>query len=68
MDSHQAHIIEYSGTVELQILIRIQFCECNNYLLVYYMLNAKKYNVSIAKIDYLQTLNVFPLTHHIIMC
>ena len=23
MDSHQAHIIEYSGTVELQILIRI---------------------------------------------
>ena len=27
MDSHQAHNIEYSGTVELQILIRIQFCE-----------------------------------------
>ena len=28
----------------------------------------QKYNVSIAKIDYLQTLNVFTLTHHIIMC
>ena len=27
MDSHQAHKIEYSGTVELQMLIRIQFCE-----------------------------------------
>ena len=32
------------------------------------MLNAKNYYVSIAKIDYLQTLNVFTLTHHIIMC
>ena len=28
----------------------------------------QKYNVSIAKIDYLQTLNVFTLTHHIVMC
>ena len=28
----------------------------------------QKYNVSIAKIDYLQTLNVVTLTHHIIMC
>ena len=25
-------------------------------------------HVSIAKIDYLQTLNEFTLTHHIIMC
>ena len=31
------------------------------------MLNAK-IHVSIAKIDYLQTLNVFTLTHYIIMC
>ena len=36
MDSHQAHIIEYSGTVELQILIRIQFCELTSLFLKEY--------------------------------
>ena len=36
MDSHQAHIIEYSGTVELQILIRIQFCELTSLILKEY--------------------------------
>ena len=36
MDSHQAHIIEYSGTVELQILIRLQFCELTSLLLKEY--------------------------------
>ena len=36
MDSHQAHIIEYSGTVELQMLIRIQFCELTSLFLKEY--------------------------------
>ena len=36
MDSHQAHIIEYSGTVELHILIRIQFCELTSLFLKEY--------------------------------
>ena len=36
MDSHQAHIIEYSGTVELHRLIRIQFCEVTNLFLKEY--------------------------------
>ena len=36
MDSHQAHIIEYSGTVELQILIRIQFWELTSLFLKEY--------------------------------
>ena len=36
MDSHQAHIIEYSGTVELQMLIRIQFCEVTSLFLKEY--------------------------------
>ena len=33
MDFYQAHIMEYSGTVELQMLIRIQFCELTNLFL-----------------------------------
>ena len=36
MDSHQAHIIEYSGTVELQMLRRIQFCELTSLFLKEY--------------------------------
>ena len=36
MDSHQAHIIEYSGTADLQILIRIQFCELTSLILKEY--------------------------------
>ena len=32
------------------------------------MLNAKNTCIDRYKIDYLQTLNVFTLTHHIIMC
>ena len=36
MDSHQAHIIEYSGTVELQILIRIQLWELTSLFLEEY--------------------------------
>ena len=36
MDSHQAHIIEYSGTVELQMLLRIQFCELTSLFLKEY--------------------------------
>ena len=36
MDSHQAHIIEHRGTVELQILIRIQFCELTSLFLKEY--------------------------------
>ena len=36
MDSHQAHIIEYSGTVELQMLIRKQFWELTSLFLKEY--------------------------------
>ena len=36
MDSHQAHIIEYSSTVELQMLIRLQFCEVTSLFLKEY--------------------------------
>ena len=36
MDYHHAHIIEYSGTVELQILIRTQFCELTSLFLKEY--------------------------------
>ena len=36
MDSHQAHIIEYSGTVELQMLIKIQFWELTSLFLEEY--------------------------------
>ena len=36
MDSHQAHIIESSGTVELQILIKIQFWELTSLFLKEY--------------------------------
>ena len=33
MESHQAHIIEYSDTVELQMLIRIQLWELTSLFL-----------------------------------
>ena len=36
MDSYQAHMIEYSGTVELQMLIRIQFGELTSLFLKEY--------------------------------
>ena len=36
MDSHQPHIIECSGTLELQMLIRIQFCELTTLFLKEY--------------------------------
>ena len=36
MDTHQAHIIEYRGTVELQMLIRIQLWELTSLLLKEY--------------------------------
>ena len=36
MDSHQAHLIEYSGTVDLQMVIRIQFCEVTSLFLKEY--------------------------------
>ena len=36
MDSHQAHIIEYSSTVELQMLIKIQFNEVTSLFLKEY--------------------------------
>ena len=36
MDSHHAHIIEHSGTVELQILIRIHFWELTSLFLKEY--------------------------------
>ena len=36
MDSHQAHIIEYSNTVELQMLIKIQFWELTSLFLKEY--------------------------------
>ena len=45
MDSHQAHIIEYSGTVELQMLIRIQFCELTSLFLkeyIYFLRSSSK--------------------------
>ena len=42
MDSHQAHIIEYSGTVELQMLIRIQFGELTSLFLKEYTYSLKK--------------------------
>ena len=36
MDSHQAHIIEYSSAVELLMLNRIQFCELTGLFLKEY--------------------------------
>ena len=36
MDAHQAHIIEYSGAVELQMLIKIQFWELTSLFLKEY--------------------------------
>ena len=45
MDYHQAHIIEYSGTVELQMLIRIQFCEVTSLFLkkdTYFLISSSK--------------------------
>ena len=45
MDSHQAHIIEYSDTVELQMLVRIQFCELTSLFLkeyTYFLRNSSK--------------------------
>ena len=36
MDSHQPHIIEDRNTVELQMLIRIPFCELTSLLLKEY--------------------------------
>ena len=36
MNSDQAHIIEYSGTVQLQMLIRIQFYELTSLFLKEY--------------------------------
>ena len=36
MDPHQAHIIEYSSTVELQMLIRIQLWELTSLFLKEY--------------------------------
>ena len=56
MDSHQAHIIEYSGTVELQMLIRIQFCEVTSPFLKEYML--RHTNISLALL-YLGMTNSF---------
>ena len=36
MDSHQAHIVEYRGTVQLQILIRIQLWKLTSLFLKEY--------------------------------